>query len=99
MWPFAEKSIVVPLSKAVRLCLATDRGVSAASADSYRMVEEKGQYASRPVKYFRVYDPTNAKWADVVLHKFGDLDARRTLYSGHTEKDGRIVLNREVSEN
>jgi hypothetical protein len=99
MWPFAEKSIVVSLSKEVRLSLSTDRGVSDASANSYRMIEEKGQYASRPVKYFRVYDPSNAKWADVVLHKFSDLDSRRILHSGHTEKDGRIVLNREVSDN
>src|SRR5258708_31084823 len=99
MWPFAEKSIVVSLSKEVRVSLSTDRGVSDASANSYRMIEEKGQYASRPVKYFRVYDPSNAKWADVVLHKFSDLDSRRILHSGHTEKDGRIVLNREVSDN
>jgi hypothetical protein len=99
MWPFTEKAIVVPLSKEVRLSIMTDRAVSDASATSYRMVEEKGNYASRPVRYFRVFDPGNPKWADVVLHKYGDLDSRRILHSGHTEQDGRIVLNRAVSDN
>jgi hypothetical protein len=99
MWPFAQKSVVVPLSNQVRLSLSTNRGVSEADAASYRMVEDRGHYADRPVTYFRVFDPTNAKWADVVLHKFSDLDARRILHSGHTEQDGRIVLNREVRDN
>jgi hypothetical protein len=62
------------------------------------MLEERGQYSGRPVTYFRVFDPTNAKWAGVALRHYDSLDVRRILHSGHVERDGRIVLNRQVSE-
>jgi len=96
MWPFAHKSVVMILSKDIRSSLIADRGIRDEIADSLRMVEDRGQYAGRPVTYFRVYDPDNAKWGTSEPRNYADLNASRILHSGHTEKDGHIVLNRQV---
>jgi hypothetical protein len=96
MWPFAHKSVVMNLSKDIRSSLIAERGIRDETIDSLRMVEDRGQYAGRPVTYFRVYDPDNAKWGTSEPRNYADLNASRILHSGHTEKDGHIVLNRQV---
>ena len=99
MWPFASaKSIAMPLSEAIQLSLSKDRGVSPDVAVVLRMIEERGDYAGRPVTYFRVFDPGNAKWGTSDVRRFDALDARRILHSGHIERDGVIVLNRESGQ-
>jgi hypothetical protein len=98
MWPFGQKSVVVPVSANVRISLTKQRGMSDTGVDSLRMVQERGNYAGRSVTYFRVFDPSNAKWGTVELYKYNDLDVRRILHSGHAEKDGVIVLDRQSSE-
>ena len=96
MWPFARRSVVLILSKESRSSLIADRGIRDETADSLRIVEERGQYAGRPVTYFRVYDPGHTKWGSAEPRSYADLNASRILHSGHTEQDGRVVLNREV---
>jgi hypothetical protein len=96
MWPFARKPVVVALTTQIRSSLLADRGVSDEISSSLRMVEEKGKYSSRPVTYFRVYDPGNTKWGTTEPRNYAELQAGRILHSGHTEEDGRIVLNRNV---
>jgi len=97
MWPFANKLVVVPLSEKLQLSLTKERGLSPEPGARLRMVEERGNYAGRPVTYFRVFDPGNAKWGNSELRHFNDLDVRRILHSGHIERDGAIVLNRDSS--
>ncbi len=98
MWPFGQKSVVVPVSENVRLSLLKQRGMSDTGVASLRMVQERGNYAGRPVTYFRVFDPGNAKWGTVELYKYNDLDVRRILHSGHAEKNGEVILDRQSSE-
>jgi hypothetical protein len=88
----------MPLSISVQRSLIKERSLQSDDMIPLRMLEERGQYAGRPVTYFRVFDPTNAKWAGVELRRYDSLDARRILHSGHVERDGQIVLNRQVSE-
>lgn len=97
MWPFAHKAVVVPLSENLQLSLAKERGVSSNAGATLRMVEERGNYAGRSVTYFRVFDPGNVKWGSAELRRYDDLDVRRILHSGHVERDGAVILNRESS--
>ena len=98
MWPFAHKPIVVQLPANLRLSLTKDRGISADAGALLRMVEERGNYAGRPVTYFRVFDPENTKWGNSEPRRFNDLNVNRVLHSGHFERDGAIVLNRNASQ-
>jgi|ERR1035437_3771533 hypothetical protein len=99
MWPFASaKPVVVPLSEPIQLSLSKDRGISPDVAVALRMVEERGNYAGRQVTYFRVFDPGNTKWGTSEVRRFDELDARRILHSGHVERDGVIVLNRDSGQ-
>jgi hypothetical protein len=95
MWPFANKQAVVELPENLRLSLTKDRGVSSDAGLLLRMVEERGNYAGRKVTYFRVFDPGNAKWGTSEPKRFNDLNVNRVIHSGHVERDGAIVLNRD----
>ena len=61
-----------------------------------RVVEERGSYAGRRVKYFRVFDPIRATERAVQVRAFGDLDAHSELVlgSGHVEHNGAVILSR-----
>jgi hypothetical protein len=98
MWPFTSKPVVLELSEKLRLMLEKERHVSPDAGAALRQVEERGSYAGRSVTYFRVFDPGNAKWGSAALQRYNDLDVRRILHSGHVERDGAIVLNRESSQ-
>jgi hypothetical protein len=100
MWPFAtQKSVALPLSQKIQLfSLTKGRGVSSQVAVVLRKVEQRGDYAGRPVTYFRVFDPGNAKWGTSEVRRFDDLDVRRIVHSGHIESDGAIVLNRDSGQ-
>ena len=99
MWPFASpKSIAMPISEKLQLSLIKDRGVSSQMSVAWRMIEERGNYSGRPVTYFRVYDPTNAKWGSGEIRRYEDLVVGRILHSGHIERDGVIVLNRDSGQ-
>jgi hypothetical protein len=60
------------------------------------VVEQRGSYAGRGVRYFRVFDPIRATERAVQVRVFGDLDSHSELVlgSGHVEHDGAIVLSR-----
>ena len=85
MWPFASKQIVMKLPENLRVSLTKDRGVSSDAGSLLRMVEERGNYAGRPVPYFRVYDTGNTKYGNAEPRRFTDLNANRCLPSGHAE--------------
>ena len=60
------------------------------------VVEERGSYAGRRVRYFRVFDPGRAAERSIQVRVLGDLDTHPELVvgSGHVEQDGTIVLSR-----
>src|SRR6266567_4548970 len=91
MWPFTSKPVDVPITDKIRLSLTNERGVSSDAGATLRMVEEPGNYAGRRVTYFRIFDPTNAKWGSSELRRFKDLDVRRIVHSGHVERDEAVV--------
>jgi hypothetical protein len=99
MWPFASpKSIAMPISENLQLSLIKNRGVNSQTVSAWRMIEERGNYSDRPVTYFRVFDPTNAKWGSSEVRRYADLDVGRILHSGHIERDGLVVLNRDSGQ-
>src|SRR5919199_1058516 len=53
-------------------------------------VEERGSYAGRRVRYFRVFDPARAAERSIQVRVLGDLDTHPELVvgSGHVEQDG-----------
>jgi hypothetical protein len=61
-----------------------------------RVVEQRGSYAGRRVRHFRVFDPIRATGRAVQVRLFADLDAHSDLVLGlgHVEQDGAVVLSR-----
>lgn len=98
MWKFWRRSPVMPVSERVRHLLAQERGVREQDAVPLRMLEERGHYAGRAVRFFKVFDPATVAAEGAGLRRLADLQVRSVLYSGHTERDGQIVLNRATSE-
>lgn len=76
------------------LHLAKERELSEQAASSLSMLKKRWRYDGRRVTDFRVFDPAATKAAGITPLSFRDLDACSVLFSGHVEKDGRIVLRR-----
>ena len=74
--------------------LVLERGLNREANASLRLVEKTGRFSGRKVTFFRVFEPVAAKAAGLNEVHFDDLDAPTTLYYGHTEKDGEIILSR-----
>ena len=91
---FRQKPTTGPLSAALIASLIDEPGASVEGTAALRMIEERGTYAGRSVTYFRVFDPASALSAGVAVRSFRDLDGLTGVRSGHTERDGAIVLNR-----
>lgn len=96
MWKLWRKSKDIELSENVRLLLEKQRGVGA-EGDALRMLSKTGQYADRPVTYFRVYDPRDVARVGKELRSYDDLDAGLIRYAGHIERDGMLVLDGQPS--
>ena len=92
MWGFNQRTATVGLYKKLALHLAEERGLSNVAAATLSVLEKSGRYDGRRVTEFRVYDPAKTGATGAKSLQFGDLDATDVLYSGHTEKDGHIVL-------
>ena len=93
MRKFWQKRSAGPLTAAIAARLGQEPGANA-DTSALRMIEESGNYAGRSVTYFRVFNPATALAAGVTVTNFGDLDKLADLRTGHTERDGAIVLNR-----
>ena len=90
---FWQERSAAPLSGPVAARLAHEPGLGARDTSGLRMIEESGKYAGRSVMYFRVFDPA-AVPAGVTVRRFRDLEGLTGVRSGHTERDGSVVLNR-----
>jgi hypothetical protein len=80
----------------VRVLLEKERHVTVAGATALRMMTQRGHYADRPVTYFRVFGPLAVAGAGRDLRCYDELDPGLILHSGHIERDGMIVLNRQA---
>jgi hypothetical protein len=91
---FWQKPTTGPLSAALTASLIKEPGASVDGTAALSMIEERGSYAGRSVTWFRVFDPAAALAAGVAVRSFHDLDGLSGVRTGHTERDGAIVLNR-----
>jgi hypothetical protein len=73
--------------------------VGVGHASMLRVVESRGRYSGRTVRYVRIFDPTRAAEAAVVVRRYGDLDAHPglVLWSGHVESDGTVAITRNAA--
>jgi hypothetical protein len=67
-------------SARIRSALVTAGLSSAADPAKVRVVERKGNYAGRPVRYFRAFEPGHEELL---------------LRTGFVEREGRVVVNRQ----
>jgi hypothetical protein len=61
------------------------------------VVARRGSFSGRPVRYFRIFSPTQAAAQAVIVSVFSDLDNHPSLVlgSGHVERDGAVVVTRQ----
>jgi hypothetical protein len=60
------------------------------------VLQQRGLYSGRQVRYFRVFDPVRSAERAISIHHFDDLGHHPELIlgSGHVERDGSIVVSR-----
>jgi hypothetical protein len=96
MFGFRRKSGARSPSAAMLRALAVD-GLppERVAALALGVVEARGSYAGRTVRYVRVFDQVRAVEGGLNVHAFGDLDRHRNLVlrSGHVEQDGTVILD------
>jgi hypothetical protein len=58
------------------------------------IVARRGSYVGRPVRYFRVFSPSQVAALGLSVQVFSDLDDHLSLVlgSGHVEPDGGVVV-------
>jgi hypothetical protein len=96
MFGFLRRSSPQSPSTSIRRALEQDGLVAAKDATSFlRVVESRGTYAGRKVRYFRVFDPVRAGGRDLKISAYADLDGHPELViqAGRVESDGAVVIN------
>ena len=94
---FWKQPIARPLSANVTDILIKDRGLSIDGGAALRMIERHGTYSGRSVTYFRVFNPVAVHAAGITAPRYADLDPLTALFTGHTERDGAVVLNGDAA--
>lgn len=90
---FWQQPTARSLSAKLANILIKERGLSVDDGASLRMLERRGNYSGRPVTYFRIFDPVAVQAAGITARRYADLDQLTDLFTGHTERDGAVVLN------
>lgn len=90
---FWQKPTARPLTEKLAGILAKERGLGVDDGSVLRMIERRGNYSGRRVTYFRVFSPSAVQESGITARSYGDLDTVACLYTGHTERDGAIVLH------
>jgi hypothetical protein len=96
MFDFLRRSAEpVAMTPAVAEALVTSGLPAGMDSTALRMLQKRGAYSGRPVRYFRVFDPIRAAEQDVSPRTFADLDSHPDLVvgSGHLERNGAVMLN------
>ena len=96
MFNFFRKSQPAHPSAALCEALVSQGFPSGLDPLSLRVVQRRGSYAGRSVRFFRVFDPVGTTERELVVRSYADLDSHPDLVlaSGHFESDGAIVLSR-----
>jgi hypothetical protein len=59
------------------------------------VVESRGPYAGRTVRYIRVFDPARTRERGLTIRSYRDLSAHPglVLRTGHVDADGAVVID------
>ena len=99
MFAFMRRSSPQSPTAAIRHALKED-GLFSAGGESVALsvVESRGRYAGRTVRYFRVFDPDRTGTRGLNIRSYQDLNAHPGLLlrAGHVEADGSVIINHRV---
>ena len=96
MFNFFRKSQPRHPSAAIAQALVSDGLPPGMDSASLVVVEKRGSYSGRGVRYFRVFDPVRAAERAIEVRLFADLESHLELVlgSGHVEQNGAVVLSK-----
>jgi hypothetical protein len=99
MFDFMRRSSPQSPTTAIRHALKED-GLFSAGGESVALsvVESRGRYAGREVRYFRVFDPARTSTRGLNIRSYQDLSAHPSLLlrTGHVEADGSVIIDHRV---
>jgi hypothetical protein len=99
MFDFMRRSSPQSPTTAIRHALKDD-GLFSAGGESVALsvVESRGRYAGRTVRYFRVFDPARTSTRGLNIRSYQDLSAHPSLLlrTGHVEADGSVIIDHRV---
>jgi hypothetical protein len=99
MFDFMRRSSPQSPTTAIRHALKED-GLFSVGGESVALsvVELRGRYAGRTVRYFRVFDPARTGTRGLNIRSYKDLDAHPSLLlrTGHVEEDGSVIIDYRV---
>ena len=99
MFDFMRRSSPQSPTTAIRHALKDD-GLFSAGGESVALsvVESRGRYAGRTVRYFRVFDPARTSTRGLNIRSYQDLSAHQNLVlrTGHVEADGSVIIDHRV---
>jgi len=99
MFDFMRRSSPQSPTTAIRHALRED-GLFSAGGESVALsvVESRGRYAGRTVRYFRVFDPARSSTRGLNIRSYQDLSAHPSLLlrTGHVEEDGSVIIDHRV---
>jgi len=92
-----ESSRLQSLPEPVRKTLSTQFCLTPEDINQLRLLEKRGRFAERPVRFIRIFNPVLMENSGVATLKYDDLlntYARRNalLFEGHIEKNGHVYL-------
>ena len=99
MFDFMRRSSPQHPTTAIRHALKEDGLFSdGGEAVELSVVESRGRYAGRTVRYFRVFDPAQTGTRGLNIRSYQDLNAHPGLHlrTGHVEEDGSVIINPRV---
>ena len=96
MFDFLRRSSPQGPTGAIRHALEQDGLLSAMDAPpAFDVVEARGRYAGRTVRYFRAFDPARTGERGLTIRSYQDLSAHPGLLlrTGHVEADGSVIID------
>jgi len=96
MFDFLRRSNPQRPTGTIRHALEQDGLLSAMDAPpAFDVVETRGRYAGRTVRYFRAFDPARTGERGLTIRSYQDLSAHPGLLlrTGHVEADGSVIID------
>jgi hypothetical protein len=96
-WQFWQNPGPQELSENIRKVLASQFHLDSQAMDKARLLKKSGQFASRPVQFILIFDPSLIDDRAAALLKYDQLEKgehrKALLFEGHIEKTGQILLS------